>query len=217
MKRLTKLANKYDTDKGTECRFGHSFTDFYEPYLTKFENPTILEIGTAEGSSAKMFNDFFDGDCTIYTVDINAECGKNVEGYSNIHFFQADCGTEEGIRGLIDNILRDIKFDIIIEDASHLWDHQMMSLYFFSKHLNSGGIYILEDLHTSSEFGYSPEQRVDTPLFYLNFFEGGMGLYDEERAELTGRIKDVIIFNRFNEKNYYMFKNRSVTSIITFR
>lgn len=215
MKRLTKLGNRYETDKGTEYEFAHGFTDFYEPYFDKFENPTILEIGAARGSSAKMLNDFFDGDCIIYTVDINDE-GKNVEGYDSIHFFQADCGSEEGIRGLINNVLHDIKFDIIIEDASHLWDHQMMSLYFFSKCLNKDGIYILEDLHTSFLAG-SVEERTTTPLYYLNFLEGGQGLYESERDELNKRIKDIIIFSRHNEKNCDFFKHRSITSLITFK
>ena len=213
MKRLTKLANKYKTDKGTEYWYSHGFTDFYESYFEKIENPTILEIGTGDGGSAKMLNRFFDGECTIYTVDINSECAKNVEGYDNIKFINLDCSNEEIINKLFNEILTNIDFDIIIEDGSHLWDHQMISLYFLSKHLKNNGIYVLEDLHTSY---FSESNPAQSPLYYLNFFNEGCGLYDYETEDLNSRIKDVIIFNRFNEKNNE-FRNRSVTAIITFK
>lgn len=214
MKRLTKLANKYNTDKGTEYWFAHGFTEFYEPYFAKYENPTILEIGTAEGGSAKMLNEFFDGDCTIYTIDIDKETGKNVEGYDNIKFFNVDCSNEDEINKFLNEDAAGVDFDIIIEDASHLWVHQMLSLYFFGKRVKKGGLFVLEDLHTS----YVKEHEVtESPLYFLNFFEGGYGLYDYEVRELTERIKDVIIYNRYNEKNCDFFKHRSVTAIITFK
>ena len=217
MKRLTKLANKYNTDKGTGYWYSHSFTDFYEPFFEKYENPTILEIGTAEGSSAKMLNDFFDGECTIYTLDINGNCAKNVEGYDNIHFFRVDCSSDEDINKFLNETVPGIDFDIIIEDGSHYWDHQMISLYFFSKRLKKNGVFVLEDLHTSIVDYAAGNRREQSPLFYLNFFEGGIGLYDYEKEELTGRVKDVLVFNRYNELNDTKFKNRSITAIITFR
>ena len=217
MKRLTKLANKYHTDKGTGYWYSHGFTDFYEPFFNKYENPTILEIGTAEGSSAKMLNDFFDGECMIYTLDINGDCAKNVEGYDNIHFFRIDCSSENDINKFLNETVPGIDFDIIIDDGSHYWDHQMMSLYFFSKRLKTNGIFVLEGIHTSIADYAAGNRREQSPLFYLNFFEGGIGLYDYEKEELTGRIKDVLVFNRYNELNDTKFKNRSITAIITFR
>lgn len=217
MKRLTKLANKYNTDKGTGYWYSHSFTDFYEPFFEKYENPTILEIGTAEGSSAKMLNDFFDGECTIYTLNINGNCAKNVEGYDNIHFFRVDCSSDEDINKFLNETVPGIDFDIIIEDGSHYWDHQMISLYFFSKRLKKNGVFVLEDLHTSIVDYATDNKHEQSPLFYVNFLEGGIGLYGYEKEELTGRIKDVLVFNRYNELNDTKFKNRSITAIITFR
>ena len=55
-----------------------------------------------------------------------------------------DLGEEKNIHRL-----RDIKPEIIIDDASHFWDHQIMALFGLFDVLPSGGIYILEDLETS--------------------------------------------------------------------
>jgi hypothetical protein len=43
----------------------------------------------------------------------------------------------------------DPKFDIIIDDGSHIMDHQIVTLNRLFKHLNDGGIYIIEDVCTS--------------------------------------------------------------------
>ena len=216
MRRLTKLANKYCTDKGDNYWYAHGFSDFYEHFFEKYTNPTILEIGTAEGSSAKMLNDFFDGECTIYTLDINESCGKNVEGYENIKFFHVDCSDENAINKFLNEDAAGVEFDIIIEDGSHMWDHQFISLYFFSKRVKKGGIYILEDLHTS--YAGTPEKNYEnSPLFFLNFFEGGIGLYENEKEDLSNRINETLIYNRYNANNPNFYKNRSVTSIITFK
>jgi cephalosporin hydroxylase len=135
MRRLTKLANKYKTDKGDDYWYSHGFTDFYEHFFEKFNNPTILEIGTAEGGSAKMLNDFFDGECTIYTLDIDNNCREKVDGYDNIKFFNVDCSNEPEILKFFDENANGVEFDIIIDDGSHLWDHQMLDFYLFSKKL----------------------------------------------------------------------------------
>ncbi len=37
----------------------------------------------------------------------------------------------------------------MVEDASHLWAHQLLSLFYLLPALNPGGVYIWEDLHVS--------------------------------------------------------------------
>ena len=164
MNRLTKLANKYSTDKGTEYMYKHTFTEFYEPYLKKFEHPTILEIGTGDGGSAKMFSAYYDGDCEIYTLDILPIADK-FEGYNNIHTYVVDASNEDSVWGFIES-LNGLKFDIIIDDASHRYKDQYISLVYFRQCLKKGGLFIMEDLHTS--YANIPDIAFeDRPLGFL--------------------------------------------------
>lgn len=214
MKRLTKLANKYETDKGTEYSFAHGFTEYYEPYFEKYEHPVILELGVKLGSSEKMLYDFYDGDCEIYCVDIDP-CCNSFEGYEKIKFFECDLSKRENIDELISK-LGNVKFDIIIDDASHQWNDQMICLLKFSDLVKENGIYVLEDLHTS----YHPETFsdggtfYDSPLCFLTQLFTNKYLAFEESYKLSEeRIKDVLIFSLYNS---YM-NGRSITSIITFK
>lgn len=63
MNRLTEIANRYNTDKGTNsncdnnCK-GHGFTEFYYNYFKDLKHPIILEIGVWKGASIKCITIF---------------------------------------------------------------------------------------------------------------------------------------------------------------
>jgi hypothetical protein len=67
MSELTILANKYGSDKGTVYGDKHNFTETYEKYFKSFKDKkiNILEIGVNDGSSLKMWYDYFPN-ATIY-------------------------------------------------------------------------------------------------------------------------------------------------------
>ena len=216
MKRLTKLANIYDTDKGSTQGDKHCYTEFYEPYFEKYESPNILELGTYMGGSTKMFSKFYDDICKIWTCDIAVESKDYVSNMPNVTFVQLDVSNKDAIKELHDYFKNEgIEFDIIIDDASHVWFHQMNAINGFHDLLKSDGIYIIEDLNYSLIW----EDPEDSPLYFLNFLDENIMLTKEEYFELKTKIKDVIIFNRKNETTDTMkekFGGRSITSIITF-
>lgn len=222
MNRLTKLANKYKTDKGTEHEFEHGFTEFYEPFFSKYENPTILSLGVGVGGSEKMLSRYFDENCKIYCVDID-DVSDVFEGMNNVRFYQADLGIEDEVIRLA-NLFKGIKFDIIIDDASHLPGHQFLSMLYFSNLLSKNGIFVVEDLH-SSYFTYTDITYEETPLAFLSSLKKTpFFLSEEEYNKFVGRIRDIFIYNHRNTcKNEDCrkmmdkdFKNRSITAIITF-
>ena len=216
MKRLTKIANSCGTDKGSACGDMHCYTEFYEPYFSKYESPNILEIGTYQGGSARMFSKFFDDDCKIWTCDIAEGFSDFVADMPNVTFKQLDLGDKNAVKALHDYFKENnIIFDIIIDDASHVWYHQMNALCGFHDLLKPDGIYITEDLNYSLIW----EDPEHSPLYFLNFLDRNIMLTDEEYSELKSKIKDVTIFNRKNEATDSMrekFGGRSITSIITF-
>lgn len=216
MKRLTKLANRYKTDKGTEYDFKHGFTEFYEPFFEKYEHPKILELGVGGGGSEKMFNKFYDGDCEIYCVDI-MDLGYLFENNKNIHFTCLDLGNESEVLHFISS-LGDIKFDIIIDDASHLPTHQYISLINFRKCLSDDGIFVIEDLHTSYDKSFVSFFN-ETPLMFLSGLKYNSFFYSEnEHKALVDAIEDIITFNHRNDNEKMNgYNNRSVTAVITFK
>ena len=137
---LDEIGSREMTDKN---RYIHNYLDKYEFFLNPWRKKefNLLELGIFRGASAKMWEKYFDK-ANIYCVDIDPLCEQYAT--SRIKPIIMDLGEEKNIHRL-----RDIKPEIIIDDASHFWDHQIMALFGLFDVLPSGGIYILEDLETS--------------------------------------------------------------------
>ena len=162
-KSLTEIAYYYGTDKGTEGPSQkwnpHNYTDIYEPYLENFRESHInfLEIGlgvTGEnwradivhgknsgGASIKMWHEYF-SNAKIFGIDIN-EC--SFLNNDRIKTFVIDQGNIKQLDYFIEKSGID-EFDFIIDDGSHIPDHQQTSFSYFFKKLKKGGLYIIEDL-----------------------------------------------------------------------
>lgn len=158
LKKLTNIGLKHGTDKA----FYHSFTEFYSEYFDKFlDKPiNILEIGIASGSSLLMLKEYFPK-ATIYAIDIN-ENSVNLKLGENINTYL--CSQIDFVK--LNEIIKDIKFDIIIDDGSHITSHQEKSLGFLFPFLNKNGIYVCEDLHTSLKRTF-----VDTKITILDILK----------------------------------------------
>lgn len=137
-----------NTDKGT----AHSYIDYYQNLFLETsnprilgKNPRILEIGVQGGISLLMWKDYFsDSDIVGIDIDISQVQEKVMRIAANpsfkINLIEGDAADStilEKITG---------KFDIIIDDGSHLLHHQLSSFNLLKDHLNSGGIYIIEDV-----------------------------------------------------------------------
>lgn len=133
---LYEIGIKYNCDKITQ----HGYHRFYTQYLNKWRNKPIkmLEIGIDKERSLKMWQEYF-AKGTIFGVDKKLEGVKNVftGDQSDTNFLQA-VHTKAG------------PFDCIIDDGSHVPEHQVSTFNYLFKHsLKNGGIYIVEDIETS--------------------------------------------------------------------
>lgn len=139
MKDLTEIGLKYGTDKALD----HKFTDIYNNIFTPLRNNelNILEIGIWDGASMKMLKEYFINS-NICGIDIDDKT-KFIEERINIEI----CNQAESEH--LNKIFNGIEFDIIIDDGSHIISHQQISLKTLYPRLKQGGIYIVEDLHTS--------------------------------------------------------------------
>ena len=224
MNRLTEIANKYNTDKGTNsiCANngpGHGFTEFYYKFFKDIKKPTILELGVYEGASIKMFNEFYNGNCEIYCVDIDNKCDVSYIG-DNIHFHILDLGNEKQLSNFL-QMMNDnnVRFDIILDDASHIIYHQMIAYSFLRELLKKDGMYIIEDLHTC--FGdiwpYNKNEKTTTLDFFVNF-KPYHRFGKEMNEKLLSEIKTVELFSNDNNSGSTTLngirKNRSITAVI---
>jgi hypothetical protein len=150
---LNYLAIKNDSNKKR-----HDYESVYEPYFRNLKNKELkmLEIGIFRGGSVKTFRDYFIKG-NIYCIDINESSVNRVINEERIYSFKVDQGNREQLKELMDKIG---KVDIILDDGGHCMDHMQISFGFLFSYLNKGGIYIIEDVHTSYPYHEIPTEKL---------------------------------------------------------
>jgi hypothetical protein len=149
---LDELAVANGADKSSEL---HGFTAVYERLLEprRDEAVTLLEIGVFEGASLRMWRDYFPI-ARIFGIDFLESAGQ-----------AAPPGTTTLIGNATDTEFLDTlvettgPLDVIIDDGGHRPEQQLASLFYLWPHLRPGGIYAIEDVHTSYLGRWSPGWR----------------------------------------------------------
>ena len=141
---LDYLFKKYETDKSNAI---HGFTKYYTNHLNKLKNKKLnfLEIGSAGGGSAAAFVHYFDKS-NVFCLDVNLTLVKYKS--DKINFFGLDSSNSKMLYRFLKNIEERFfvkKFDVIIDDGSHILSDQLFSINYFYKYLKKGGYYIIED------------------------------------------------------------------------
>jgi len=115
----------------------------FEEYRDRVEK--LVEIGVSGGGSIEAWHKYFP-QAEIYGLDIKdiaLETISSIEGVTPIKLDQADpyqlqaFANDEG------------PFDIVIDDGSHVWSHQILSFEALWSHVSPGGVYVVEDIITS--------------------------------------------------------------------
>lgn len=153
---LNQIGVQCGTDKA------NLFLEKYEFFLKKYKEKafSLLELGVLNGESLKLWNRYFP-QAKIFGVDIDERCRQYASEHINIIISDLSDGDH------IEQLKR-IEPSIIIDDASHLWSHQIKALIILWDALKNGGIYIMEDIHTSfraiRDWGYN-----DSPVSGYDF------------------------------------------------
>lgn len=138
----------FEVDKKFLISKWNHYFDIYERHFNKFigKEPVIVEIGVADGGSLEMWNYYFDNKCKIYGIDINPSCKKVENTFPNVTILIGDQNDDI----FLDRILNEIPpIDILIDDGSHIQQHLIKGFQKLYQHIKPGGIYLIEDLHTS--------------------------------------------------------------------
>ena len=141
-----KFKNQYQKPIKFEKKIieGHNYHEFYEKYLSNRKNDEldILEIGTFKGNATAAFYFYFKN-ANITSVDIFPDLIR----YKSIRIknFYLDNGRENEIMEKV--LSKNLKFDLIIEDAGHYYKDQIISLFYLFKCLRKNGIFVVEELN----------------------------------------------------------------------
>lgn len=212
MNKLTEIANNLNTDKGLNYDEGHGYTEFYYDYFQKLKDTNervyILEVGVKEGESLRMYNEFFEKNCEIYGIDINLRQNKYID--DNVHLYQFNINDKNKLNDFFNDI-KDVKFDFVLDDASHSFHDQYNSLFSLYNKIKPNGKFILEDLHT-----WSWENEQDSPLRFLNFLCPNKYVNNEQIKEFREHFNSSMIYVHYNERAKYGNKTSS-TAIISFK
>ncbi len=146
---LDKLALEAGTDKSSNF---HNYTEVYSELFASLRDKPIkfLEIGIYRGNSVKLWENYFPNG-ELHFIDITDAYIQHSTSRSYYHFLsQSD-------RNALDQFGRNTggEFDVIIDDGGHTMNQQIISFQHLFPFVKSGGIYIIEDLHTSywGEYG----------------------------------------------------------------
>ena len=152
-----KFVNQYNQPMKRDSNLriqGHNYAKFYDEFFFEKKNKelNILEIGSFYGNAAAALYFYFKN-AKIYSADIFPDLFSYTS--DRIKNFYVDSSSEKSIS---QNILKkEMKFEIIIEDACHAYKDQIISLFMLFPILSSGGIFITEEL----DF---PDTRADMNL-----------------------------------------------------
>jgi hypothetical protein len=139
---LDALGLKFGTDKSSR---EHDYLSFYEVFFEgiRQSRTNVLEIGVLFGASLRMWEEYFPNG-----VVVGADIDPGVKSLSTPRIF-TEVIDQSNIEDLVQLGVRHGPFDIIIEDGSHLWEHQITTFRTLFPFLNNGGHYVVEDLHTN--------------------------------------------------------------------
>lgn len=177
----------YETDKGSV----HSYLPVYEKLLAPYRETAlnVLEIGLFNGNSLRMWAEYFtkaiiDGiDCSLTPHDgmgdlrpLLKDINEGLYPDTYIHIFNAEDEQEVNKR------FKEVKFDVIIEDAGHEINQQLNLYSIWKEYLAKDGVYIIEDVQDIDK---------DEHLFHSFRINRELSIIDARKEK--GRYDDVLI------------------------
>ena len=141
---LNSIAKQRGTDKSSEI---HNYCDKYANYFPfeRYSELNFLEIGVLDGQSLKTWREYFYRS-KILGIDINPDCKQYEDKENGI---SVEIGSQDDFV-FLNEVMRDYgKFDMILDDGSHLNEHVIFSFEHLFESLKPGGVYVVEDVITS--------------------------------------------------------------------
>ncbi len=176
------------------------YDKLFASMLMQKEPLNVLEIGVNNGGSLEIWQSILPAGSKIFGIDINEKCTQ-LQFSESVQFILGDASDPT----LIQKHFADITFDIIIDDGSHFPHHVIKSFELLFPKLKLGGIYVVEDVHTS----------------YLDYYGGGFRA-EHSHVEYFKKIIDSLHVKYLpkedrelmdDELQYLIMLNKEVASV----
>ena len=131
------LFDMFESHGGRQIDKWNHYFPIYEKHFERFrgKSPRVLELGVDHGGSLQLWKRYFGHDADIIGVDINRE-SMFMESQIQTHCIDQT-----------NPILATFgPFDIVIDDGSHVAEHQMASFDILWPRCT--GVYLIEDCHS---------------------------------------------------------------------
>lgn len=165
----------------------HSYGEVYEKLLAKYQDcENVLEIGIYKGGSLKVWERYFPH-ANVHGIDCDEQPHGGMadlrpmiaSGKHNIHIMDATNQYEVAKK------FEGVKFDVIVEDASHDVTQQVELYNLWKNYLSPNGIYIIEDV-----------QYIDQDRHQFENLDSEKNIEILDRRQIKGRYDDVQIIIR---------------------
>ena len=145
-KKSTEFEDLFWNNTGVVVHKWHHYLPIYDRYFKPLKNRPLrmLEIGVSEGGSLTMWRKYFGPEAVLFGIDINPNCAKH-----NGKDAQVRIGSQDDPDFLRAVIAEMGGVDLILDDGSHFSKHMNASLNILFPLLSDGGLYVVEDMHTS--------------------------------------------------------------------
>ena len=197
------LAELCETHQSDKCAQHHEYVDLYEVFLDPVRDRTerLLEIGVAQGDSMRLWEEYFPN-ARVFGIDIYDSSQYDTD---RIVTFVADQADREQLGAFIET--HGSAFDVVIDDGGHGMEQQQVSFGFLFPHVRPGGMYVIEDIHTSFPHlypGYDVDEDESNSTFsmFVDFVRDGEFespyLDDQELAYLNAHVEHCLYSYRDN-------------------
>lgn len=192
-----------NTNKSPYNLDGHrsGYTGLYYLLFSHIQNQTltVAEIGIEKNASTKLWRNFF-VNSEIHGFEFEENKIKNAinDKLPNTFYHYIDSGNSKSIDKAFKETNK--KFDIIIDDSTHLFEHQINIIYNAHNYLKDNSILIIEDIYKYRD-GYEEKKYYDKLLPIKNEFENIFFIETHHNNNFTASWK--------NEKLLVLIKNKN--------
>jgi hypothetical protein len=152
-----------------------------------------MEIGVDRGGSLEIWKKYLPEGSKIHGVDINPKCDQIKFG-ENI-FFHLGSASD---RNFMEKTFTGMDFDIILDDGSHICSDVIETFKIMFPKIKDGGLYVVEDLHTSywKSYGGGCRKKGSSIEYFKNFIETLNADYIRPRRSFEFRALFAKYFSR---------------------